>query len=97
MPKFKYQDEIDMAISQGCVLPVLHEPGGMIAFRFVFDHEHPNNFLPPLKIKPQRRLDASIRVTGYALSCFEDMGKAKTIMQILPRLFGTSGLKLAIA
>ena len=32
MPKFKYQDEIDIAISQGCVLPVLHEPGGMMAY-----------------------------------------------------------------
>ena len=87
MPKFKYQDEIDIAISQGCTLPVLHEPGGMIAFRFVFDHEHPNNFLPPLKIKPQRRLDASIRVTGYALSCFEDMGKAKNHYANLAKTF----------
>ena len=87
LPKFKYQDEIDIAISQGCALPVLHEPCGMTAYRFVFDHEHPNNFLPPLKIKPQRRLDASIRVTGYALSCFEDMEKAKNQYVNLAKTF----------
>lgn len=87
MPKFKYQDEIDIAISQGCALPVLHEPNERIAYRFVFDHEHPNNFLPALKIKPKRRLDASIRITGYALSCFEDKDKAKTRYQNLTNSF----------
>lgn len=80
MSKFKYQDEIDSEINQGCAFPLLHEPNGMLAYRFIFDYEHPNNFLPPLKIKPKRRMDASIRVTGYALSCFEDQDKAENVI-----------------
>lgn len=56
------------------------KPANMEAFRFVFgDIDHRNNFLPALLIKPARRLSKdSDRCSGYALSFFNTLEKAKS-------------------
>lgn len=85
--RFKYQTDIDIAISDGCPMPELHTPEGMQAYRFCFSYPHPNDYLPVLKINPRRRLDRSVRTTGYALSCFENKDKAKLRYSNLAKTF----------
>jgi hypothetical protein len=73
----KYQKQIEGI--QNCPPPVCRSIT-IESFRFVFeDINHRNNFLPVLLINPKRQLTADPeRCSGYALSFFCSIGKAKT-------------------
>ena len=73
---FKYQKQIEDI--PDCPSPAC-KPINIEAFRFVFeDMYHRNNFLPVLLINPKRQLsEDSAKCSGYALSFFSSLEKAK--------------------
>jgi hypothetical protein len=46
MLEFKYQTELNRLLENGQKLPSLDVPQGKLAYRYVFDYEHPNNHKP---------------------------------------------------
>lgn len=74
---FKYQKYIDDVIAEGYTMPELHQPNGMDAYRFAFADDNPNNHKPVLIQNPSRKLPGSERLSGYALSCFDNQRKAE--------------------
>lgn len=78
---YKYQIDIDL-ISKECQCPTSEyfSFGEKEAFRFVFeDPDHPNNFLPPLKINPSRFLskESMEKCHGLGLSLYGKKENAK--------------------
>jgi len=75
MPDFKYQTELNRLFESGRKLPSLGVPQSKLAYRYVFDYEHPNNHKPIYVQNPKRRqfhVDCDkLTTSGYALSCFE--------------------------
>lgn len=67
---YKYQEYIDRLLAEGYVMPEVHAPNGMAAFRYVFSESHPNNHKPVCIQNPSRRLPDGEKFSGYALSCF---------------------------
>lgn len=74
---FKYQKYIDELIAKGCALPPLHAPNGMRAYRYVFAVDNANNHKPVCIQNPARRLPNNEKLSGYALSCFDNQKKAE--------------------
>ncbi len=85
--KYKYQEQISRLIAEGCVLPGLRQPGGMAAFRFVFSGSHPFNHKPVCIQNPGRRLPGSLKLSGYALSCFDSRSHAERRYEALCKSF----------
>lgn len=75
--KFKYQTAIDELLAQGLSLPELFAPNGLHAYRFVFESSHERNNKPVCVQNPKRVLPNNVRLSGYALSCFNNQGKAE--------------------
>ncbi|MBR4271379.1 MAG: hypothetical protein IKP73_06845 [Bacteroidales bacterium] len=72
MERFKYQKEIDGLIASGLKLPSLHQPNGIIGFRYVFSEDNPKNHKPVSVLNPSRELPDELKFSGYALSCYDD-------------------------
>ena len=73
---FKYQKYIDGLINNGITMPLLFEPNGKEAFRYVFANENGKNHKPVSIINPIRVLPDDMKFSGYALSCYNDERKA---------------------
>lgn len=74
---FKYQEQISRLIAAGCELPRLKQPGEMEAFRFVFSGSSLLNHKPVCIQNPARRLPGNLKISGYALSCFDSRAHAE--------------------
>lgn len=74
---FKYQEFIDQLLAEGYVMPDVHAPKGMAAFRYVFSNCNLNNHKPVCIQKPSRRLPDNNKFSGYALSCFNSQRNAE--------------------
>jgi len=90
MKIFKYKKEIDLLLSQGYKLPPLIHPDNIEAYRFGFQIETSRNHIPVLIEQPERKLPDSVKLSGYALSCFDSEEKAvkryKSIERTFPEL-----------
>lgn len=75
--RYKYQEYIDKLLADGYVMPEVHAPNGMDAFRYVFSDDNPNNHKPVCIQNPSRRLPDNERFSGYALSCFNSQHNAE--------------------
>ena len=79
--ELKYLEQIEHLISLGLELPSLIEPNDKKAYRFIFKNTPDRNHLPVYIMKPQRVLSelkkSNATTSGYALSCYEDMNKAR--------------------
>lgn len=77
---FKYRSELQNLIDKGAQMPHLHVPTSKTAYRYVFCNKPDKNHIPVYIQKPKRAIsDADknkLNTSGYALSCFEDEGKA---------------------
>lgn len=77
---FKYQQELDFCIKQGCKLPLLHALESQRAFRFVFSDDSRSNHVPPHKLHPNRLKQqinvGRVDISGFALSNLETEDKA---------------------
>lgn len=81
MEDYKYKALIDAQIALGAIMPKVHEPSDLYAFRYIFaNDERGVNHVPPFVIKPQRAVvkqDKEVPpVEGFALSCYTDGDKA---------------------
>jgi hypothetical protein len=79
---FKYAEQIKELRLTNCP-PAFWRPVDCEAFRYVFeDIEHPQNFTPPLVIRP-RRINSSgfhndyVKCCGFALSFFDTLQNAQ--------------------
>jgi hypothetical protein len=76
MLEFKYQTELNRLFENKLELPPLDVPQNKLAYRYVFDYEHPNNHKPIYIQNPKRKLSHAdkdmLTTSGYALSCFEE-------------------------
>lgn len=53
---FKYQEQIDKLLAEGCQLPELFMPNNQQACRFVFSEEGHSNHIPQYMSNPKRML-----------------------------------------
>jgi len=77
MAEYKYQAKIDELMTLGLEMPILHQPDEKSAFRFIFKDAPAKNHIPPYISKPKRALCPGVTISGYALSCFENRGRAE--------------------
>lgn len=97
MIEFKYQQEID-ELECACP-PSKFSEANRKSYRWVHeDFGHPNNFLPVVKIEPNRLEElnpCSQKCSGYGLSLFTDLSKAesklKTLLDRKPNLVDVFG------
>jgi hypothetical protein len=81
MADYKYKTQIDKLIALGAVMPKVHEPNDLYAYRYIFANDKRGaNHIPPFVMKPERAVvkpDKKIPpVEGFALSCYTDSNKA---------------------
>lgn len=84
---YKYQEYIDKLLSEGYIMPEVHAPNGMKAFRYVFSENNSNNHKPVCIQKPSRILPDNEKFSGYALSCFDSKPNADRRYAALCRSF----------
>lgn len=84
---FKYRKEIEELINGGIQLPPLYPIDNKLAYRFVFSTNSEKNHIPVYKQNPRRVITAAennkLTTSGFALSCFENEGKAIEKFNIL--------------
>lgn len=87
MKDFKYKKQIDELLNAGYQLPKLRTPQGIKAYRFASLANIENNHKPVCVQNPSRSLPDSVKMSGYALSCFDDEEKAEARYYALKRNF----------
>lgn len=75
--EYKYQLNIDTLIKKGIPMPHLHQPNDMAACRFTFMQPNSNCHKPVCIQNPARVLPDNVKMSGYALSCFNNSKKAE--------------------
>lgn len=85
--KFKYQTHINALLEEGLNMPILFKPINQPAFRFVFGTPNKNNNIPVLIQNPHRKLPNNVRLSGYALSCFDNKTHAENRYRSLCKSF----------
>lgn len=81
MAEYKYKTQIDAQIALGAMMPKVHEPNNLYAYRYIFINDiEGKNHKPPFIVKPERAVVKPGKcippVEGYALSCYTDCDKA---------------------
>ena len=81
MAEFKYQTQIDALLAVGGRMPLLSEPTGVRAYRYIFSNDARGvNHIPPFVVSPARAIvkdNGKVPpVEGFALSCYLDDSKA---------------------
>ena len=81
MAEFKYQTQIDALLAEGGQMPLLSEPNGVRAYRYIFSNDVRGvNHIPPFVVSPARAVVKNNGkvppVEGFALSCYLDDSKA---------------------
>lgn len=84
---YKYQEYIGRLLAKGYIMPEVHAPNGMDAYRYAFSTDNPNNHKPVCIQNPSRQLPDSEKFSGYALSCFNSKQKAEQRYAALCRSF----------
>lgn len=55
MADYKYKTQIDKLIALGAVMPKVHEPNDLYAYRYIFANDKRGaNHIPPFVMKPER-------------------------------------------
>ena len=89
--KFKYQEQIDMLLVEGCQLPDLFMPNNQHACRFVFSEEGRLNHIPQYMSNPKRMLQdigkGKANMSLLSLSCFSEAEKAEAFYRNLCKAF----------
>ncbi len=89
--KFKYQEQIDMLLADGCQLPELFMPNNQQACRFAFSEEGHPNHIPQYMSNPKRMLQdmgkGKANMSLLSLSCFTEAEKAETFYRNLCKAF----------
>jgi len=81
MAEYKYQTQIDALLAEGGQMPLLSEPNGVRAYRYIFSNDVRGvNHIPPFVVSPARAVVKNNGkvppVEGFALSCYLDDSKA---------------------
>ena len=88
---FKYQEQIDMLMAEGCQLPELFMPNNKQACRFAFSVEGHPNHIPQYMSNPKRMLQdmgkGKANMSLLSLSCFTEVEKAETFYRNLCKAF----------
>lgn len=89
--RFKYQEQIDKLLAEGCQLPELFMPNNQQACRFVFSEEGHSNHIPQYLSNPKRMLQdigkGKANISLLSLSCFTEAEKAETFYRNLCKAF----------
>lgn len=89
--RFKYQEQLDMLLAEGCQLPELFMPNNLQACRFVFSEEGHSNHIPQYMSNPKRMLQdigkGKANISLLSLSCFTEAEKAETFYRNLCKAF----------
>ena len=89
--RFKYQEQIDMLLAEGCQLPELFMPENLQACRFAFSGEGHVNHVPQYMSNPKRMLQdmgkGKVNLSLLSLSCFTEVEKAETFYRNLCKAF----------
>lgn len=78
MLKYKYQKELDLLLLNLPFPEVINIQEGKVGYRFVKKEDLPNSFKPPSILKPERELKSYKKISGYALSFYEETENAKS-------------------
>lgn len=88
---FKYQEQIDKLLAEGCQLPELFMPNNQQACRFVFSEEGHSNHIPQYMSNPKRMLQdigrGKASLSLLSLSCFTEADKAEVFYKNLCKAF----------
>jgi hypothetical protein len=89
--RFKYQEQIDMLLAEGCQLPELFVPNNLLSCRFAFAGEGYINHVPQYMSNPKRMLQdmgqGKANISLLSLSCFTTTEKAEVFYNNLRKAF----------
>lgn len=89
--KFKYQEQIDKLMAEGCQLPKLFAPNNLQACRFAFSEKGHVNHIPQYMSNPKRMLQdmskGKANMSLISLSCFTTAEKAEKFYTNLRNAF----------